>query len=181
MLDFDAHQVEENLAEDAVLEVELGAVELELDVEALFYSDLHLDRFVFGRFGSRVGDNELLLLGDPVIIAVDHHVDVVPQPDYDSIVAFELFLDPVELEIVLNIVCKLPGWLQVSDNLKERAILVLIIEIFNDPDKLDPDAEVVNPFVLVESDGHLSLDVFSVLKSGVTQGWSVLTMNTGAL
>jgi len=51
--------------------------------------------------------------------------------------------------------------------LKELGVLVFIIEVFDDSDKFDPNAEVVNLFVLVERDGDLSFYVFTVLSKGI--------------
>lgn len=100
VLDFDSHQVEVDLAENAVLEVEFTLVEFELDVQTLLYADLHFDWLVRLRLLSLIADNKLLLLGDFIIVPVDDHVDVVPQPYHDAVVGLKLLLDSVELEIV---------------------------------------------------------------------------------
>jgi len=47
--------------------------------------------------------------------------------------------------------------------LQKGGVLVLVVQILNDADKLDAYAEVVDALVLVERDGDLPLDVFSVL------------------
>jgi len=168
VFDLNSDEVEEDLAENAVLEVELAAVELELNVEALFDAHLHLDRSVLVWLGARVGHYELFFLRYAVVIAVDHHVDVVPKTDYDPVVAFKLFLDPVELEVILDIVSKGPRRLKVSDDLKESRVLVLVVEVLDDSNEFDSDAQVVNAFVLVEGDGHLTFNVLSVLHKSIT-------------
>lgn len=100
MLDLDPHQVEVDLAEDAVLQMELTLVELELDVQALFDADLHLDWSVCVGLLSLVGHDELFLLGDAVVVSVDHHVDIVPQLDNNAIISLELLLYSIELKVI---------------------------------------------------------------------------------
>jgi len=148
--------------------VELAAVELELDVEALLDAHLHLDGPVVVGLSPAVRHYELLLLRYAVVVPVDHHVNVVPQPDDDSVVALKLFFDPIELEVILDIVRQSSGWLQVTDDLEERGVLVLVIEVLDDADELDADAQVVDALVLVQSYGYLALDVFAILHSSIT-------------
>lgn len=164
MLDLDANQIEVDLAEYAILQVELARIEFELDVEALFNADLHLDRLVDLGLLASVAYNEFLFLGDPIIRPVDNDGDVVAKLDDDAIVAFKLLLDTVELEIVRHIVSEGAGWLQVSHNLEECEVLVLVVSVLNDADELDPDTLMVNALILVQCDLDLALDVFSILK-----------------
>ena len=100
MLDLDSHEVEVHLAENAVLEMELGMVEFEFNVQALFYSNLHLYGSVGVRFLAEVGHNELFFLRYSIVGSVDHHVDVVAQVYHNTVVALKLLLYAVELEIV---------------------------------------------------------------------------------
>ncbi len=71
----EAHQQEKDLAEYDVLEVVLGLVVLELNVQTVFYPDLHLDRVVCLRaLGGHLHEEALLvhdLAGDG--LAVDSH------------------------------------------------------------------------------------------------------------
>ena len=163
VLDLNAHQVEEDLAQDTVFEVELAKVEFKLDVQALLDAHLHLDRPVLIWLRARVSHYELLFLGYPVVVSVDYHVDVVPQPYHDSIVAFILLFNPVELEVVLYIVCQGPRWLKVSDYLEKRGILGFVVKVLDDADELDSDAQVVDALALVEGDGYLPFYVFPIL------------------
>ena len=143
--------------------MELALIEFELDVEALFNADLHLDRLVdFGLLTS-VAHDEFLFLGDPIIRPVDNDKDVVAQPDDDSVIALKLLFDAVELEIVRHIVSEGTGRLQVSHNLQEGKVLVLVVEVLDDADELDPDTLMVDALILVQCDLHLTLDIFSVL------------------
>ena len=129
MLDFDSHQVEVDLSEDAVLQVELALVELELNVEAFLDADLHFNRLVGLRLLALVADNELFLLGDFIIVPVDDDVDVVPQPYHDAVVGLELLLNSVELEVVRNILGQCAGRFQVPNDLQKYRILVLVVQI----------------------------------------------------
>jgi hypothetical protein len=113
--DFDAHQVEVDLAQDAVLEVELGVGELKLDVQTLLDADLHLDRRVRSRLLTRVLNNELLLLCYSVVVAIDHHVQIVPYLDYYAVVAFELLFHSVELKVIRHIICQTAWGFQIPN------------------------------------------------------------------
>lgn len=99
--------------------MELRAIELELNMQTLFDAHLHLDRSVLIRFSAGVGHNELFFLRYLVIITVDHHVYEVPKADYYAVVAFKLFFNSIELEVILHIVSETSGWLKISDYTQE--------------------------------------------------------------
>ena len=143
--------------------MELARIEFELDVKTLFNADLHLDWLVDLGLLASVAHNEFLFLGDPIIRPVDNDGDVVAQLDDNAIVAFKLLLDAVELEIVRHIVSERAGRLQVSHNLQECEVLILVVEVLNDADELDSDTLMVNSLILVLCDLDLALDVFSIL------------------
>mmetsp|Transcript_6904 Transcript_6904/g.17262 ORF Transcript_6904/g.17262 Transcript_6904/m.17262 type:complete len:267 (+) Transcript_6904:284-1084(+) len=100
VLDLYPHQQEEDFAKDRVLEMELGFVVLELDVQAVLNPHLHLDGVV--RFGlvSRDVDAEVLLVHHLAVLAHDSHTQKVPKAAVDSVVRFELLLYVRELERV---------------------------------------------------------------------------------
>ena len=57
--------------------------ELKLDMKALFYADLHLNRIVFFGLDAQVLHNELFFLRNAIIVSIDYHVHKVAQP-YDN-------------------------------------------------------------------------------------------------
>ena len=181
MLDFNSDQVEVDLAQDAVLQMELGVVELKFDVEALLDAHLHLDWPICVRLHAHVGDDELLFLRYAVVIAVNHHVYVISQVYHYTIVGLELLFNSVELKIVRHIVCQCPGRLQIPNDLKESRILVLVVQVFNHSYQLYADAQVIYFLVFVQRNGHLTLDVFSILKDKSSLIQTALTVNIGAL
>lgn len=144
--------------------MELAEVELELDVQTLFDAHFHLDRSVGVGLGPNVRYDKVFFFRYAVVVAVNHHVDVIPKLHHDSIIALELLLHSVELEIVLNVVRQRAWWLEVAHDLKKSAILVLVVLIFNDADQLYAYAEVVDSFVFIKGNSDLALDVFSILK-----------------
>ena len=77
VFDFDPYQIEVYFAQNTVLQVELAVVKFEFNMQTLFYANLHLDRSVSIRFSPRIGHNEFLLFCYPIVISINHHVDVV--------------------------------------------------------------------------------------------------------
>ena len=73
---------------------------------------------------------ELLLLRDFVVVAVDHHVYEVPQPDHDSVVALELLLHAVELKVILHVVAQGHRRLEVPWLFDVDQVLFFIILLF---------------------------------------------------
>ena len=99
--------------------MELATVEFEFNVEALFDSHFHFDWAVVIRLCSSVGHNEFFFLCYAVVVSVDDNVNIVPKFDYDSVVAFKLLFDSVELEIILHIISQGAWWLKITHNLQE--------------------------------------------------------------
>lgn len=108
--------------------MEFAEVEFKLDVKAFFDTYFHFDWFVANliRFHSDVSHDEFFFLGDSIVIPVDNDIDVIPQPNNDTIVALKLLFNSVELKIILNIVCERAWRLKISHNLKESRILFAI-------------------------------------------------------
>ena len=77
---------------------------LEFDMQALLDADLHLDGHACRGTLTDVLDNELLFLCDPIVVAVNHHVDKVSKPHNDAIVALKLLLDAIECKIVGHVI-----------------------------------------------------------------------------
>ena len=106
MLDLDPDQVEKDFAKNAILQVEFALIEFELDVQALLYSYLHLDRPISVRFHANIGHDKFFFFRYAIVISVYDHVDIVPQPYHNSIVSLELLFNSIELEVVGNVVCE---------------------------------------------------------------------------
>ena len=70
--------------------------ELELDMQALFNSDFHLDGWVVAGLLADVLHDEFFLLGNPIVISIYHYIDVVSQAYNDAIVRLKLFLDAIK-------------------------------------------------------------------------------------
>lgn len=143
--------------------MELALIKFELDVEALFDADLHLDGLVHFGLLARVAHNEFLFFGDPIIRPVDDDEDVVAQLNDNSVIALKLLLYAVELEIMRHIVSERAGRLQVSHNLQEGEVLILVELVLNDADELDSDTLMIDTLILVQCDLHLALNIFSIL------------------
>ena len=163
MLDFDPDKVEVHFAQNTILQVKLGMIELEFNVKALLDAHLHLDWPVGVWLCADVGHNEFLLLRYAIVITVDHHVNVISQVYHYAIVGLKLLLNSVELKIIRDIVGQSSWRLQISHDLKESGVLVLVIEILDHSHELNANSQVVYSLVFVESNGDLALDVFSIL------------------
>lgn len=82
--------------------MELAEVEFEFNVQTLLYAHFHLDRSIGIRLCANVCYDELLLLRYSIVIPVDDHVDVIAESNDNPVIALKLFLNSVELEIVLD-------------------------------------------------------------------------------
>ena len=105
--------------------------ELKLDVETLFNAHLHFDRVVLLGLLAEVLHDELLLFGNAVVVSVDDHVDEVAKAHHDSIVRLKLLLNAVKLEVIGTVICQAARGLQVTHQLQEDGILILVIEVLN--------------------------------------------------
>lgn len=105
MFDFNSDKIKIHFTKYAIFQMELAMIELELDVQAFFDADLHLDGSIGIGFGAYVRDNKFLFFSYPIIISIDHNIDVVSQINHYPIVSLKLFLDPIKLKIVRNIIC----------------------------------------------------------------------------
>ena len=138
--------------------------ELKFDMEALFNTNFHLDWNKFIRLSTCILHNEFLFLGDSVIIPVNHDIDKISETHYDAVVGFELLLHAIKGEIIGHIVCQGAWWFKVSHKLKERRILILIIQVFNHTNQLYSDAEMVQFFAFVKIYSDLSANIFTILE-----------------
>lgn len=163
MLDLDSHQIKVDLAENTVLEVELTLIELEFYMQALFNADLHLDGPIRLRLLALVAHDELLLLRYSIIVPIYYYVNVIPKSNHNTVIGLKLLFDSIELEVVGDVFRECTWWLQIPHNLQENRILVLIVQILDDADELDSNTQMINSFVFVERNAHLSLDVLAVL------------------
>ena len=79
-------------------------VEFELNMQTLFNTNFHFDHFIFSRLFLNVLNDELLLCSDFIVWSIDDNINVVPQSDYNTLIALKLFFDTIKLEIVIHII-----------------------------------------------------------------------------
>jgi hypothetical protein len=91
-------------------------------------------------------------------------VQEVPQLHHDAIVGLELLLHSVELEVVHHVVTQTPRWLQVSHQLQEGRVLVLVILVLYHADQLHSYPRVIDLLPLAQLYADFALNVLSVLK-----------------
>ena len=139
--------------------------EFKLDVQTFFDANFHLDRRVLRRLLADVLHDELFLFRDPVVVAVDHDVHVVSQAHNDAVVRLELLLHSVERKVICHVISEGARRLQVAHKLQEGGVLVFVVEVLDDADELDTNAQVVQLLVLVQVDHDLALHVFTILHS----------------
>ena len=65
------------LPKDAIFQMECRISKLELDMQALFNADLHLDRWILFRKFSTIEHNKFFFFSDSVVVPVDDNVDEV--------------------------------------------------------------------------------------------------------
>ena len=99
MLDLEAHKQEVDAADNDVLEVVFALAIFELNVQAIFNADVHLDAAVhLGRDAVAVHP-DVLFADDVGHAAGDGDADKVAQLDVDAVVGFVLLLDVFEVEV----------------------------------------------------------------------------------
>ena len=163
MFYLDSYQIKVNFAEDTIFKMEFALVEFKLNVQALLYSDFHFDWSISVWLFSFIRDNKLLLFCNTIVIPIDDYIDVVPQSNDYSIVCFKLFFYAVELKVIRHVLYESTWWLQIPYDLQEYWVLVLVIQVLDDANKLNSDSQMVYPFCLVQRDTHLTLDIFTIL------------------
>ena len=123
--------------------MELRRKEVKLNMQTLLDAHFHLDWWVHTWLLAQILDDELFLLCDAVVVAVDHDVEVVLYAHHDSVVALELLLHAIEAEVVSHVVSQGSRRLEVSDQLEEGAILVLVVQVFDQPHEFNADPHVI--------------------------------------
>jgi hypothetical protein len=111
MFNLNPDQVEIDFAEDAVFQVELTLVEFEFNMQALLDAHFHLYWSIRLWLLSLVAHDELFFFRYLIIIAVNHHVNVISQPNNDTVVRLKLLFDSVELKVVGDVFSQSSGWL----------------------------------------------------------------------
>ena len=164
--DFDAYQDKGDFAEDAVFEVESRVRKLELYMQTLFDANLHFDWHLFVFLFTDILHQKLLLLGYSIVVAIDDYVYEVSETHHNAIVTFKLLFYSVKRKVVRHVVFELPGRFQISDQLQEDRVLILIVQVFNVADQLNANPQMVQLFAFVQIYHHLALYVFAVTKDG---------------
>lgn len=119
--------------------MEFALIKFKFYMQTLFNSYLHFDGSICIRLCPNIWNDKFFFLRYPIIISVYHHVNVVSQPNYNSIVAFELLFNSIKWEVIRHIICKGAWRFQVSYDLQESRVLIFIVMIFYDPNKLYSD------------------------------------------
>lgn len=91
--------------------MELTGLEFELNVQTIFYSHFHANRWIQLRLLLKILHDEFLFFGDLGVVAIDDHVHIVAHTYHYTIIALELLLAPVELERVACVVRQGTWWL----------------------------------------------------------------------
>ena len=120
MFNFDSHEIKKDFSKDAVFEVKFAEVEFEFNMQTFFDAHFHLDWPVVVWFRADIANHKFFFLRDFVVVAIYHHVYEIPQLHNYPVVALELFLHSVELEVVLHVFSQSTWSLQVTHNLQKR-------------------------------------------------------------
>ena len=131
MFNFDSHQVEKDLTQNAIFQMKFATIKLKLNMKAFFDTNFHFNWSIVIWLSRNIRHNKFFFFSNPVVVSIDNDVDIVSQSDDNSIIAFELFFYTIELKIIGNIVCQSTWWLKISHDLQKCGILVFIIKIFN--------------------------------------------------
>ena len=84
--------------------MEFTTIKFEFNMKALFNAYFHLDWSIAIRFSTKIRYNEFFFFRYPIIISIYDNIDVIPESNDYSIIRFKLLFNPVELEIVRNII-----------------------------------------------------------------------------
>lgn len=142
-------------------------IKFELNMENTINTNLILDILLILRFGfSWIKDDKLLLSGNPVIIAINRDNDKVLNLHDNPIIGLELFLDPIEAEIIISALVEDARGFQVAHEAEELGVLVLIELVLDQADQLDPDPLVFHLRAWFYLDRHLPFHVFTVREHG---------------
>ena len=186
MFNFDSHQVEKDLTQNAIFQMKFATIKLKLNMKAFFDTDFHFNWSIVIWLSWDIRNDKFLFLCNPVIVSIDNNVDIISESYDNSIVAFELFFYTIELKIIRNIVSQSTWWLEISHNLQESGVLVFIIKIFNNTNEFNSYSEMIDSLVFVQGYLDLTFDIFPILyfhtKNGDDENfWFILTQYTGAL
>ena len=110
MLDFDSYQIEKDFAQNTIFQVKFALIEFEFNMQAFFYSHFHFNGSISVGLLPKIRHDKFFFLRYPIIVSIYHHVYVIAQPDYDSIIALKLLFYSIELKIVRHIVGESTRW-----------------------------------------------------------------------
>lgn len=128
MFDLQPHKQEVYPANNDVLEMVLGLGVLELDVQAVLDTDVHLDRAVSLRRQAVRVDPDVLLADDVRHAPRDRHPEKVAQLHVDAVVGFVLLLDVLEVEGKGLRVLQLAGGRELLDEGEEFVVVAAVEE-----------------------------------------------------
>jgi len=110
MLDFNSYQIEKDFAQNTIFQVKFALIELKFNMQAFLYSHFHFNGSISVRLLPKIRHDKFLFFRYPIIVSIYDHVNVVAQPNHNSIVALKLLFYSVELEVVRHIVRECAGW-----------------------------------------------------------------------
>lgn len=128
MLDLQPHQQKIDTPDDDVLEMVLGLGILKLNMQAVFDTDIHLDRaIVLGRHAIGI-DPEILLAHDIGHPSGHSHANKIPQLHVDAVIGLVLFLDVLEVEWEGLRMLEFAGGCEFLDQRQEFVMVSTIVE-----------------------------------------------------
>ena len=100
MLNFDSNKVKVHFSENTILQMEFTLVKFKFYMETFFNTYFHFNRPIYFRFSSTVVYNKFFFFSYTVVISINHHIYIVTQTNNYTVIAFKLFFNTVELEII---------------------------------------------------------------------------------
>lgn len=151
MLDLQPHEQEIDTPDDDIFEMVLGLGIFKLDMQAVFDTDIHLDRAVVLRRHAIGIDPEILLAHDIGHPSGHRHADEIPQLHIDAIVGFVLFLNVLEVKREGLRMLEFAGSCEFLDQGQEFVMISTIIEHLCQESKRGLfSSGIPSPYIIIE-------------------------------
>lgn len=109
---------------------------------------LHHQRLIVLWLWGDILYDELCLLANFLVAAIDDYVDVVAHSHYCAVVALVQFFAPEELKVVVRILSQVARRLHIFPQLEESGVAVWILQVFDYADAFDADTTVLDILAL---------------------------------
>ena len=153
VLNFDAHQQEVNLADDNIVQVVLGLVVLELNVEAILDAHFHFDAVVDLWHNTRVLHHKVAVLYNIRRVILRHsHTDEIAQPHVQAVVRLVLFVCVGEVELELLLAGDGARRTQLLHAVQELLAVASVVQNLNNPKQLCLHTNVVHRLARLDDD-----------------------------